>query len=146
MAFPKSLSFILFVGRMQSDQLRYRVVQQFEQSRDTGGVSGLHASFEHNQKGLPVGHPKSYLVVARAERSPDWAVPKKFKRTLQPMSKFEQRAVVRFFTLNGVCSHQIQTEFGDLSHEEAFQLPAVEKWQLGVGDGTKGTKYEPRSG
>jgi hypothetical protein len=39
------------------------------------------------------------------------------------MRKLEQHPVIRFFTLKGLQSQEIQTEFSHVYHEQAFQLP-----------------------
>jgi hypothetical protein len=61
------------------------------------------------------------------------------------MSKFEQRAMIRFFILKGFRPQQIQTELSDVYYEKAFQLSRVEKWYFRFGDRTRGLEDERRS-
>jgi hypothetical protein len=50
------------------------------------------------------------------------------------MSKLRQRAVIGFFILKGLRPQQIHPELSDVYHEEALQLPAVEKRHLRFAD------------
>jgi hypothetical protein len=69
---------------------------------------------------------------------------KNVKCTSHSTSKFERGAVIRFLTLKGLRPRQIQTEVSDLYHEQAFRLPAAEKWHICFADKTRDLKDDPR--
>jgi hypothetical protein len=64
--------------------------------------------------------PKQYPVVTNPLNRP---FAKNWKRPSHPMGKLEQPAVICFFALKGLPPQQIQTEFSNMYHKQALQLP-----------------------
>jgi hypothetical protein len=58
----------------------------------------------------------------------------------------EQRAVIRFLTLEGLRARAIATELGDVYHPDALALPTVKKWRKRFVQGRTSLSDDPRSG
>jgi hypothetical protein len=90
--------------------------------------------FKHSREKPPVRYVKQSPVMALAANSRNRAFAKEFQLTSHQMSKLRQRAVIGFFILKGLRPQQIHPELSDVYHEQALQLPAVEKRHLRFAD------------
>jgi hypothetical protein len=111
-----------------------------------GCASGLRSFCESSQKELTEGYPTKCLAIPRATNPLNRTITKNIKRISHPTRKLEQRTMICFFPLNGFQPEHVQTERSDMSREQAFQLPTVEKWHLYVADRIGDLEDEPKSG
>jgi hypothetical protein len=117
-------STIIQNATLSARQLHIEGVQRVEYLPPERGASRLWRSFEHTQKGMPVGRPD-----ALCGRPPCKAAePSLHTKMSNVYISFEQRALIRLSTLKRLRPQPIQFNLSDMYHEQAFQLPAVEKW------------------